>query len=490
MNSLMENSTWELVDLPKDRIAIGCKWVFKLKTNVDGSIQRFKARLVAQGYSQKYGSDYDEVFAPVVKQTTFRVLMSVAAKERMIVKHLDAKTAFLNGKLRETIYMKQPPGFELKGQESKVCLLKKSIYGLKQAARAWNEAIHNVLVEHGFKQSKIDLCLYSKCVNGVWCYVLIYVDDLPVASKSENLIQEVENILAEKFEISNLGHIKQFLRMEVTKDVDGNYVLGQSNYIENIIMDLDLSDAKPAKTPMDANYGKLQQQPSKPLGEKGKYRRFIGCLLYVAINTRPDISASVSILSQKLENPTETDWNQLKRVVRYLKGTMNMKLRLSNIKGNPDVIVGYADADYAEDRITRKSNSGMVFFVNGGVCSWACRKQTCVSLSSTEAEFISLSSACQEASWLRRLLEEFNQPIKSPITMNEDNQSCLKIIKEEYMSNSTKHIDTRVYFVKDYVVNGIVSCVYCPTNEMIADLLSKPLQTVKHNYFRKLCRVE
>lgn len=173
--------------------------------------------------------------------------------------------------------------------------------------------------------------------------------------------------------------------------------------------------------------------------------------MYIAINTRPDIAASVIILSQKVESPTETDWNQLKRVVRYLKGTIDMKLKLSDIKNEHNLIVGYADADFAEDRITRKSNSGVVFFVNGGVCNWACRKQTCVALSSTEAEFVSLSFACQEASWLQRLLEDFNQEVNLPIPM----QSCSKVVKEEKRTNSTKPIDTRIHFVKDYVDRGM-----------------------------------
>ncbi len=167
-----------------------------------------------------------------------------------------------------------------------------------------------------------------------------------------------------------------------------------------------------------------------------------------------------------------------------------MKLKLSDMKKDHELIVGYADADYAEDRLTRKSNSAMVIFVNGGVCSWTCKKQECVAISSAEAEFVALSSACQEVSWLKRLLQDFNQEDNVPITMYEDNQSCLEIIKEEKLSNATKHIDTRIHFVKDYVVKGIVSCEYCPTAEMVADLLSKPLAAVKHNQFRKSCGIE
>lgn len=221
MESLKENNTWILSDLPEGKKAIGCKWVFKVKTNVDG-VHRFKARLVAQGFSQKYGSDYDEIFAPVVKQTTFRTLLAVAAKEKMFVEHMDVKTAFLNGELLEEIYMKQPPGFEIENGDKKVCLLQRSLYGLKQAARTWNKTIHDILISRGFQQSRADFCLYSLKKDDCWCFVLIYVDDLIFACKKKDVMLEEEQFLKSKFKMVNLGEIKQYLGLEVSKDQHGN----------------------------------------------------------------------------------------------------------------------------------------------------------------------------------------------------------------------------------------------------------------------------
>lgn len=488
MESLKANNTWEITDLPDDRRAIGSKWVFKIKTNVDGSIQRYKARVVAQGFSQKFGTDYNEIFAPVVRQATFRTLLSVAAKEKLLVEHLDAKTAFLNGNLEETIYMKQPPGFN-NGETGQVCLLKKSLYGLKQAARAWNDAIHEVLITAGFTQSKTDQCLYSKYINGSWCYVLIYVDDITVACNTKKQVKIIESILSSKFEMQNLGEIKHYLGIEVTRDSDGNFELCQSNYIEQIALKFGLQGAKEAKTPMDVSYYKSSSDSSAQLIKNEDYQRLIGCLLYVSVNSRPDIAASISILAQKVSNPTQDDWNQLKRVVKYLKATASLRLRLSNVATKVTDLIGYADANWAEDRDSRKSNSGYTFFYNGGLINWSCRKQSCVSLSSTEAEFIALSDACQEAVWLQRLLKDMHQNIILPTVINEDNQSCLKIVKEEKFSNRTKHIDTKLHFVKDYIDKNLIQCKYCPTEEMIADLFTKPLPVSKHINLRNQCNL-
>lgn len=172
-------------------------------------------------------------------------------------------------------------------------------------------------------------------------------------------------------------------------------------------------------------------------------------MLYISVNTRPDISASISILAQKVQQPRQEDWNELKRVLKYLKGTSTLKLELSGDSGGHELLYGYADADWAENKSDRKSNTGYVFIVNGGIVSWACRKQSCVTLSSTEAEFVALSETCRETYWLRRLLHDLRQPIQTATVIFEDNQSCLKLIQEEKLSNRTKHIDTRYYFVKD-----------------------------------------
>lgn len=484
IQSMKKNDAWELCELPHDRKAIGSKWVYKAKFDSNGKVNKFKARLVAQGFSQKFGTDYDQIFAPVARQTTFRTLLSIASKENLFVRHIDAKSAFLNGELKETIYMKQPPGYESEENPNFVCHLKKSIYGLKQAANVWNNEIHTFLIKLNFEQSKNDSCLYSRRVMNDWCFLLIYVDDIILFSKSNEAIDNIIKLIASKFDIHDLGEIKYYLGMEVTKDNDGIYHLSQSHYIDKVVKDFCMANAKTSNVPMQLNYGKAEPNDEFLLSNS-EYQSLIGSLLYISVNTRPDISSSISILAQKVSKPKQEDWNELKRVLKYLKGTSTLKLALAEKNFSGNLLHGYADANFAENKIDRKSNTGYLFKVNGGVVSWTSRKQNCVSLSSTEAEFIALSEACKETIWLQRILLDMQQKFETPTVIYEDNQSCLKLIQNQKLSNRTKHIDTRYHFVKDHIEKGAITCTYLETEKMLADILTKPLAA---NRFTKLRR--
>lgn len=485
LESLQANQTWELVSLPEGRTAIGSKWVYKVKRDVDGQVNRFKARLVAQGFSQKFGVDYDEVFAPVATHTSFRILLSIAGKEKMMVNHFDVKTAFLNGKLSETIFMQQPPGFQDNNEQ--VCLLKKSIYGLKQAARSWNMVLHEALEKMGFKQCINDLCFYYGNISGKLSYILVYVDDIIVACNTSTQMNYIGNTLSKNFTIVNLGKIKHYLGIEITQDYKGNFQLFQSSYIGKVVNEYGMQDSKNVKTPMDVSYGKSED--STLLETNMKYRKLIGQLLYISVNSRPDISAAVNILAQKVANPTMEDWSQCKRVLKYLKSTSQLKLNLSNDE-NEQSLVGYADANWAEERTERKSNSGRIYFYNGGTIGWSCQKQSIVATSTCEAEFISLSEASKDAKWLRQLLEEIHYPINEPTLIYNDNQSCLRLVNDDKFSFRTKHIDTKYKLTKDLVKKGIIRCTYCPTEEMIADILTKPLTAPKHVTLREKCNLK
>lgn len=488
VNAILKNETWTLVDssdLPEGKKPIGCKWVYKIKRNVGGEAVRFKARLVAQGFSQKYGTDYNEVFAPVARQTTFRTLLSVAAKRNLFVKHFDAKTAFLNGDLQEQIYMKLPPGFENTLGNTKVCMLKKSLYGLKQSARVWNNTLHKVLVKMGFKHSSADSCLYIGNINKKLCYILIYVDDLVVVCEEENTIKSIHNELNKHFEIVSLGDIRHYLGMDIERDEEGNFLINQTHYIEDIIKSAGLQDAKISKIPIDPGYHKIDSTNSKMCDQK-LYQKFIGQLLYVSVSSRPDISSSISILSQKLSSPNELDMNEVKRVLRYLKGNSKLKLQLSQNNSTVSNLIGYSDADWAECRTDRKSNSGFIFKFNHGTISWACRKQSCVTLSSTEAELVALCEASKEAIWLRRLLFDLGEVQQQSTIIFEDNQSCIKQLQSEKFSNRTKHVDTKFHFIKD-LNDKELTFIYCPTEDMVADILTKPLQRVRTEKLRHLC---
>lgn len=476
LKSIEDNRTWELVDIPKGRTAIGSKWVFKLKLDEEGKILRRKARLVAQGFSQKYGVDYDEVFAPVVRSSTFRLLLSVAGVRGYYVKHYDIKTAFLNGSLDEEIYMKQPKGFE-HGIGDKVYKLKKSLYGLKQAARVWNQTLHKALIRNGCSQSETDKCLYILESNGGRVYLLVHVDDMLVAYNDEKLMLNLMNSIGKAFEMKDLGQVKHFLEIDVSKNSNGHYEISQARYIEKIITEAGLKEAKESKHPLDTGYWKFTDKGEK-LNSNEEYRKLIGMLLYLATNTRPDIAAAVSILSQRVSEPKASDLTEVKRVIRYLKGTKDLKLRLS-VPECSEKLCAYSDANWAEDRVDRKSNSGYICLVNGGTISWCCRKQDIVSLSSTEAEFVALTETCKEVCWLNRIAAELKIEVPETTTIYTDSQSAISMINNQKFSNRTKHIETKYHFIRDKVLSKEVILKYKSTEKNIADMLTKPLGSTK-----------
>ncbi|KXJ62466.1 hypothetical protein RP20_CCG008066 [Aedes albopictus] len=370
LKSHQQNGTWELVDPPEGRKVVGCRWVYKLKRNAAGEITKYKARLVAQGYSQKYGVDYDEVFAPVTSHTTLRVLLAVASKRRMTLKHFDVKTAYLYGDLDEEIFMRQPPGFAVKGREDMVCRLKKSIYGLKQSARCWNQRLHSVLVEMGFEQSATDSCLYTKVVSGKRVYLLVYVDDIMIGCEDEAQIDSVYEQLKRYFEVTNLGEPNDFLGLKI-ECKDRKYSVSVGGYIDRVADRFGLREAKRAKTPMEEGFASSEDESPK-LSDDNEYRSLVGALLYISVCARPDVAASVAILGRKVSSPSEADWVAAKRVVRYLKATKEWKLSYGDAGGQ---LVGYSDADWAGDAGTRKSTTGFVFNYAGGAVSWVSRRQ-------------------------------------------------------------------------------------------------------------------
>lgn len=329
--------------------------------------------------------------------------------------------------------------------------------------------------------------MYSLNEGGKFCYVLIYVDDLLVASEFEELLLLCEHTLDSKFEIKNLGEIRNYLGLRIDRNSDGNFAINQETYIMRVANNFGLANVKSSDVPLNPSYGKGAESDLLPSNDG--YRQLIGCLLYISVSTRPDVSASVSILAQKVAGPNQEDWNGAKRIVKYLKGTAGLSLLLGVTCGQA-ALVGYADTNWAESRIDRKSNSGFIFRLFDGTVSWTCKRQTCVALSSTEAEFIALSDACREVLWIRRIMMDFNVNLDGPTTIYEDNQSCLKLIEEEKLSNRSKHIDVRYHFVKDYVEKNIVFCVYCPTETMLADLLTKPLCAKRLQQLRLECGLD
>ncbi|UYV78672.1 hypothetical protein LAZ67_16002340 [Cordylochernes scorpioides] len=470
LNSLEKNNVWELTPLPKDKKIIGCKWTYKQKLNSKGEIERYKARLVAKGFNQKFGRDYEETFAPIVKHSTIRAFLAASVYKGMKVNHLDVKTAFLHGDLDKELYMELPEGLHTK-QTNKVCKLKKAIYGLKQAGRSWNTKIASTLIKNNFKQSIVDPCLFTKNEENHSIYLILYVDDMLLASDSEIIIQNTVKTLEKEFEIKNLGYPTQFIGIEISRNREGELLLSQKNKIQELVERYNLQEAKPTFTPMESGYPGISDE--KLLPNNVQYQQLIGSLLYLSVVSRPDIAAPVCILSSRNQNPRNCDWNAAKRIVRYLKTTKELELRISNQK--PPTLEAYSDATWANDNTDRKSLSGNLFLLGSNPISWMTGKQGCVSLSSTEAELISAAEASQELLWLLDLLKDLELEQKAPIYFHQDNQSCLKICSSEKVSSRTKHIATKIHHLKDLQKKTVIKMVYCPTGDMKADILTKPL---------------
>ena len=488
MDSLYGNNVWELVELPKDRKAVGSKWVFKVKTSADGSVERYKARLVAQGFSQKYGIDYDEVFCPVVRSESIRTVIALATQNGLQLHQMDVTSAFLNGDLEEEVYMKQPQGVIQKGQEHLVCKLKRSIYGLKQSPRCWNQTLDTQLKELGFIQSPSDPCIYTSTKQGLMI-IAIYVDDIVIAGKSEKQIASIKSAIAKQFQVKDMGEMHYFLGVSVKQNLKMKETwIGQPLYTKTILKKFGMENAKPIHTPADPSTKLLKATKDCEMADQVLYQSAVGSLLYLSSWTRPDITYAVGNVSKFCTNPTKQHWTAVKRIMRYLKGTTNMGLMYS--KNDCTNCVGYSDADWAGDVNDRKSTSGYLFKISGAPVSWRSKKQSCIALSTAEAEYMALSSAAQEATWLRQLTKDLHNEPTEPTVIKEDNQAAIRIAKNPESHGRTKHIDIKYHFLREKVMNDVIKLEYCPTNDMIADMLTKGLGREKFERFRDLAGIK
>ena len=479
--SLLENETWDLVDLPRERKAVGSRWVFRVKHHSDGGVERYKCRLVAKGYSQLYGADYDETFSPVVRFSSILTLLSFAIQNNLHVHQMDVVTAFLNGQLEEEIYMEQPEGYIKPGQEHLVCKLKKSIYGLKQSPRCWSKAFTEFMMEIGFKQSTSDPCVFVRSKKELEI-LAVYVDDLILITESTESMNELKVSLKERYKMKDMGELSYILGISVIQDKEKNCViLHQKHYIEAILQKYGMDNAKPVATPADANV-KLRKSDgvSKPV-DQHTYQSMVGSLLYAAMATRPDIAQAVSAVSKFNANPDAAHLTAVKRILRYLKGTANFALKYE--QSDSRALIGFSDADWAGDQDDRHSTTGNVFLLSGGAVSWLSKKQATVALSTAVAEYIALSQAAQEGIWLKRLLSDLGVEAMSTVIL-EDNQGAIAIAKNPVNHSRTKHIDIRYHYIRECVQNGQIELQYCPTNDMKADIFTKPLTRQKFEHLR------
>ena len=318
IDALEDNGTWSVVSLPVGKHAVGCKWVFKIKYNADGSVERYKARLVAKGYTQQEGIDYMDTFAPVSKLLTVKLLLALASINGWFLYQLDVNNAFLHGDLDEEVYMTIPPGYSHTGGtvSNAVWRLHKSLYGLKQASRQWYAKFSNTLLANNFKQSATDHSLFIKNSGNTFLALLVYVDDIIIASNCAKAVQDLKDTLERNFKLKDLGNLRFFLGLEVARTEKG-ILISQRHYALQLLADAGYLACKSANTPMEANL-RLSLEEGELIDNPSSYRRMIGKLLYLTI-TRPYISFSVNRLSQFLANPRAPHLKAAQRVLQYIK---------------------------------------------------------------------------------------------------------------------------------------------------------------------------
>jgi hypothetical protein len=481
-DALLRNKTWHLVPPAPDRNLIDCKWVFKVKRKADGSIDRYKARLVAKGFKQHYGIDYADTFSPVVKFATIRLVLSIAVSRGWNLRQLDVQNAFLHGVLEEDVYMKQPPGFQDPTLPSYHCKLDKALYGLKQAPRAWYSRLSFKLQALGFVPSKADISLFVYIKASVTIYLLVYVDDIIVTSSSPKAIDALLMDLKSEFAIKDLGDLHFFLSIEVKKMSDG-LLLSQSKYADGLLRKAGMLACKPMSTPMSTSE-KLTARDSDCLGPEDitKYRSMVGGLQYLSL-TRPDLSFAINKVCQYLQAPTVAHWTAVKRILRYIQGTLHTGLVIR--RSSSSLLSAFSDADWAECSDDRKSMGGFVVFFGSNLISWCAKKQPIVSRSSTKAEYKAMANATAELMWLQTLLKELRVSHPPCARLWCDNMGAKYLSSNPVFHGRMKHIEVDYHFVRDQVVKHLLEVRFISTHDQIADGFTKAISQQWLQEFRR-----
>ncbi len=473
---LREKGTWKLVEKPKNAILISNKWVLTKKRDKEGNVIKYKARLVAHGFTQCLGLDYDETFSPIVHFETIRALLAMVAGKKLKVRQLDVKRAYLNGILTQPIYMEQPIGFE--DGSGLICLLIKSIYSLKQAGWVWNIEFNQAIQRLGFRALILDVCTYILHDGDDFITITVWVNDLLLFATTEELIEWMKAGLEAEWELTDLGEPVKIVGIEITLS-DCSITISQHRYLESILQKEHMDKANAVGMPLDPNVVLEPNLDGSAGDQSNSYARLIGELQFVANATRPDIAHAISRLSSYTVNPTMQHVSALKRVLRYLSGTRLYGITYGDILGHPNPFLRYADAAFT-NLDEQKSTTGYIFMMAGGAITWHSKKQSITALLSTEAEYIALSEAVHEAQWLRNLFKELGFRQTLPTMILGDNEGSIAMTKNPQFHKRAKHIDLQYHSIRELVQEGEIIIKSCRSHSQTADVLTKPLPQAKH----------
>ncbi|KAL0641513.1 hypothetical protein Bca4012_102924 [Brassica carinata] len=427
--AMIKNDTWYESELPKGKKAVSSRWIFTIKYLANGQIDRKKTRLVARGFTQTYGEDYIDTFAPVAKLHTVRIVLSIATNLEWDLWQMDVKNAFLQGN---------------------VLRLKKAIYGLKQSPRAWYRKLSTTLNGRGFRKSELDHTLFTLVGPSGIIVVLVYVDDLIITGSDKAGIKATKEFLKSVFDIKDLGEMKYFLGIEICRSKEGLF-MSQRKYTMDMLKETGVLGGKIAKTPL----------------EEG---RMVGKLIYLTI-TRPDICFAVNQVSQHMQAPKVHHWKMVDRILRYLSGSHGQGVWMG-CNGSTEV-VGYCDADWAGDRVDRRSTTGYCTFIGGNLVTWKSKKQKVISCSSAEAEYRAMLKLTNELVWIKGILKHLEIEQSTPMTMHCDNQAAIHIASNSVFHERTKHIEVDCHKVRQMIILGVILPCYTRSEDQLADVFTK-----------------
>ncbi|KAK4342514.1 hypothetical protein RND71_038330 [Anisodus tanguticus] len=399
---------------------------------------------------------------------------------------MDVKTAFLNGDLEEEIYMDQPEGYVVQGQEKKVCRLVKSLYGLKQAPKQWHKKFDSTLLSKGFAINEYDKCVYTKGNSDSFVMICLYVDDMLITGSSPRVILETKNMLKQCFDMKDMGIADVILGIKISKTSDG-LVLSQSHYIEDVLRKFKMLDSSPITSPMDTNQKVCKDNVGENV-DPTLYRSMIGSILYLTAS-RPYIMFSVCFCARFQACPKMSHLNVVKHIIRYVAGTCELGIWYSK-DTNPNLI-GFSDSDWAGDVDDRKSTSGGCFYLDNNLISWYSRKQNCVSLSTAESEYVAVGSYRSQLIWLRHMLDDYGFT-SHILILYCDNLSAINISKNPVQHSRTKHIDIRHHLLRDLVEKQLVQIEHVDTLYQLADIFTKALDHERFSSLKKslgLCNI-
>ena len=424
-------------------------------------------------------------YAPVVMAATTCLLFALAAWNGWTIRQADAVVAFLNGPLQDTVYMNQPLGFAQGEKGTLVCKLNQSLYGLAPAARIWYDTLNSYLIHIGFRVCEYDagLFIHTERRN---VYLTTHVDDFKIVAADATDAEWVVTMLATRFEIKDMGQMRHYLGMNVDMHPDGIF-LGQSTYVDELINSFGMEAAHTHKSPLDSGLA-IDDEPDEHIN-KTEYQRGVGSLQWLASRTRPDIAHAACLLAQYNSAPTRKCWNVLMHVLRYLRGSRDCGVQYQqHDEGADDDLIGYMDSDWAGANTGRKSIGRYIFMLAGSPISWQAKKQTCVTTSSNEAEYMAASEAAKEAHWLRRVYASIcagGDRGSEPITLYMDNQGAMALTTSDG-TKCSKHIDIRFHHIRDLQQQGVIITKGVESKQMAADGLTKILRTDAFNQFLSL----